>query len=306
MNSDLDQLARKWAPAHHGVFRRKWVWDAGATERMVQYRIATGAWVPVGAAALLIAGAPLTWHGRLQAALWDGGDSALVSHASAAQLHRFPGYYASEVEILVPKSLDHVCTIARIHESRRFEQVRTTVRDGLPVVAPEDTLVHLGPTVRLKRLDWLVDELAVGNKVSLPLLHQAFADLSPGCRGMRLLRGVLKDRLPGEPIPESRLEQLFLDVVTTHGLPPFEQQVNLPGRDHQPGRVDFLWRDVKLIVEVDGRRWHTRRADFERDSRRRLAMLRSGYATAPVTWLMLTEEPDQVCDDLLAARSAAA
>jgi very-short-patch-repair endonuclease len=304
MNSDLDRLAREWASKHHGVFRRQWALDAGATPRMLKRRVQDAIWVPVGAAAFLIGGAPLIWEGRLQAAAWDGGDRTLVSHASAAQLLRFPGFYADEVHILVPKSMDHVCTIADVHESRRFDRVRSTTRDGLPMVAPEDTLVHLAPQLRLRRLDWLLDELVAGRKVNLPLLHKVFAELSPGCKGMKIMRGVLKDRLPGEPVPESMLERKFLDIVTARGLPPFQRQVNIPGRDQRPGRVDFLWPDVRLIVEVDGRRWHTRRADFERDSRRRLAMRAHGYSTVPVTWLMLTEEPDEVCNDLLSARAA--
>ncbi len=242
----------------------------------------------------------------MQAAVWDGGERTLLSHTSAARLLRFPGYYDDAVEILVPKSMDHVCTIADVHESRRFDRVRSIIRDGLPLVAAEDTLIHLAPRLRLKRLEWLVDELVAGKKANLPLLHRAFAELSPGCKGMKVIRGVLKDRSPGEPVAESQLERKFIEVVTARGLPPFQRQVNIPGRDHRPGRVDFLWPDIKLIVEVDGRRWHTRQADFERDSRRRLAMRGRGYSTVPITWLMLTEEPDETCADLLAARGHAA
>jgi very-short-patch-repair endonuclease len=63
---------------------------------------------------------------------------------------------------------------------------------------------------------------------------------------------------------------------------------------------------VKLIVEADGRRWHTRRADFDRDARRDLFALARGYRTAHVTWAMLTGDPDEVCHDLLEARASAA
>jgi hypothetical protein len=304
--SMIDDAVRAFASRHWGVFHREVATRAGATEDVRSTKVVSGEWVRVGAAGYRIGGAPLAWRGFLQAAVWDGGDRALVSHESAAQLHRFPGFDQSEVHILVPKSLDHVCTIATVHESRRFALVRSTTVDRLPVVAREETLVHIAPGLRFPRLDWLLDELVLARRVDLARLQRVFVQLSPGCHKLRVLRGILEDRKPGDPILESKLEKKFLDVVTTAGLPPFSKQVNLPGRDERPGRVDFLWPDVKLIVEVDGRRWHTRRADFERDSRRRLSMLRLGYPTAVVTWLMLAEEPDQVCADLLAARSNAA
>jgi very-short-patch-repair endonuclease len=303
MKTELDALVRGWARRHHGVFKRQWAVDRGATEAVIRRRIASGAWVPLGAAAFLIGGAPVTWRGRLQAAVWDGGDAALVSHGAAAQLRRFPGFDTNPVEILVPKSLDHVCSIADVHESRRFHLVRHTKLDGLPVVAAEPTLVHVARGMRFKRLDWLVDELILGRRVDR--LHATFLHLSPGVGGLRGLRSILEDRRPGDPIPESQLEKRFLQLVTERRLPPFSLQVNIPGRDQRPGRVDLLWPDVKLIVELDGRRWHTRRADFERDSRRVLSMRRLGYSTVRITWLMLTEEPDDVCADLLEARNAA-
>jgi very-short-patch-repair endonuclease len=306
MKTEIDRLARAWAEQHYGVFRRTWAADAGATPAVMRNRIANGAWTPVGAEGLLIAGAPLTWHARMQAAVWDGGEGALLSGACAARLHRFPGFYDDYVEILVRKSLDHVCTIARVRESRRFDRVRSTERDRLPVVAPEDTVVHLAPQLGVKRLDWLVDEIVLGKKAKLPLLFKAFDQLSPHCRGMTGLRAVLRDRTPGEPILESQLERQFLDFATARRLPPFQRQVHIEGRDRRPGRVDFLWPDVMLIVEVDGRRWHARQADFERDSRRRLAMRARGYSTVVVTWLMLTQEPDETYADLLAARTVVA
>ena len=84
------------------------------------------------------------------------------------------------------------------------------------------------------------------------------------------------------------------------------RQVNLPGREQWPGRVDFFWPEVRLIIELDGRRWHARFADFDRDHKRDLHFLGLGYPTAHVTWTMLTEDPDGVAADLLAARKAAA
>jgi very-short-patch-repair endonuclease len=260
----------------------------------------------VGGAAYRFSGSPLVWKGLIQAALWDAGEASLVSHAAAAQLHRFPGFFENRAEVLVPFHLDHVCTIAAIHESRRFDRVEPVVIEGFPTVAAADTVVHMAPRYRFARLEWLVDELLARKKVLLPSLRKAHERLGFGCRGMQNLRALLKDRSPGEGVPESRLELDFLALATERGLPPFRRQVPLPGRSHESSRVDFLWPDVRVIVELDGRRWHTRKADFERDHKRDLFALSRGYATARITWVMLKQDPDEVCDQLLEARVARA
>jgi very-short-patch-repair endonuclease len=242
----------------------------------------------------------------LRAAVWDGGMNALVSHDAAAQAYRFPGFDRNEVHILVPKSLDHVCTIATVHESRRFELVHPRMMWDIPMVAPADTLVHVAPSLRLKRLAWLTDELLLAKKFDLRVINAAFERLAPGCRGMRALRAVLNDHAAGDPVPESKLERLFIEFAAKFELPPFRRQINLPGRDQRPSRVDFYWPDVRLIVELDGRRWHARFADFDRDHKRDLHFLAMGYPTARITWTMLTGDPASVAEDLRAAREAAA
>jgi very-short-patch-repair endonuclease len=55
------------------------------------------------------------------------------------------------------------------------------------------------------------------------------------------------------------------------------------------------WR---LIVEADGRRWHQRKADMERDRIRDNAAVANGYAVLRFTWRMLTADWDQCLRDL--------
>lgn len=56
------------------------------------------------------------------------------------------------------------------------------------------------------------------------------------------------------------------------------------------------WR---LVVEADGRRWHTRVADFERDRARDVEALRHGHVVARFTWSQLTRRPDECLAALL-------
>ncbi len=78
----------------------------------------------------------------------------------------------------------------------------------------------------------------------------------------------------------------MLELVRTAGLP--EPLVN---RDVAGYTVDFVWPGSRLVVEVDGYRYHGHRAAFERDRRKDMALLAAGYRVIRVTWRQLCHEP---------------
>ena len=69
-------------------------------------------------------------------------------------------------------------------------------------------------------------------------------------------------------------------------------------------RVDALWREQRLIVELDGYAAHGSRAAIERDRRRELTLRSAGNVVLRYTWEQVTEQPEQVVADLRLALSA--
>jgi very-short-patch-repair endonuclease len=55
--------------------------------------------------------------------------------------------------------------------------------------------------------------------------------------------------------------------------------------------ADFVWEDQRLIVEVDGHRYHSSRPAFERDHRRDIVHKNAGYEVLRFTARQLAEEP---------------
>jgi len=55
--------------------------------------------------------------------------------------------------------------------------------------------------------------------------------------------------------------------------------------------ADFLWREQRVIVEVDGYQFHGHRAAFERDRRKDMALSAAGYRVIRITWWQLRDEP---------------
>ena len=86
--------------------------------------------------------------------------------------------------------------------------------------------------------------------------------------GLPKIRPLVLERLedgwsPAESELEAMLLTTLLERVPSH--PTIVCQAPLPWRSASPGRVDVLIPGHRLIIEADGRRWHTRVADFDRD-----------------------------------------
>jgi very-short-patch-repair endonuclease len=97
------------------------------------------------------------------------------------------------------------------------------------------------------------------------------------------------ERTTGPALTRSEAERLLLRLVRAAGLPPPEHNVRVGG--HEP---DLLWREHRLVVEVDGYTYHSGRAAFERDRVRDAELLASGFRVLRLTWRRLVEEPESV------------
>jgi very-short-patch-repair endonuclease len=68
--------------------------------------------------------------------------------------------------------------------------------------------------------------------------------------------------------------------------------------------VDFVWRDQRLVVEIDGFTYHASRAAFERDRQRDSILAARGYTVIRVTWRQLVDAPEAVVARLATALAA--
>jgi Transcriptional regulator, AbiEi antitoxin/Protein of unknown function (DUF559) len=104
---------------------------------------------------------------------------------------------------------------------------------------------------------------------------------------------------------ESALESIARVVFRDCGLPPPELQVWVGGAE-VVGRVDFLWRRHRTVVEVDGLMKYSdpTRAVLQLDRDRRLRD--AGYEVVHLTWQDITENPPYVATAIRSAFRRAA
>ena len=120
----------------------------------------------------------------------------------------------------------------------------------------------------------------------------ARAGRRPGVAALRSL--IESDVTPA--LTRSEAEERFLALVRMAELPPPEANVRI-GR-HE---VDFLWRGQGVVVEIDGFRFHSSRAAFERDRLRDAALAAKGLRVIRVTWRQIVYRPEALIARLAAA-----
>jgi hypothetical protein len=166
------------------------------------------------------------------------------------------------------------------------------VRFGIPVTAVPRTLMDVAATAP-HLLERAFNEAQVEGLLRASELTETIAS-NPGRRGVARLRAIAE--IAGVGPARSELERRFLALIRRAGLPAPETNVLLEGGDELL-ECDCLWREQRLIVELDSRRYHDTALAFERDRGRDRLLATAGWQVVRVTWSQV-RDPDTLLADL--------
>jgi very-short-patch-repair endonuclease len=215
------------------------------------------------------------------------GPGAVVSHRAAAGLWRLLPRAPGEIDVTVP-GRDRGRTYGiRAHRVVALEGRDVRQLEGIPVTAPARTIVDLAAVVAPRELEQAFAEAHARRLARRDELVSVLARRS-GRPGTKALRALLDD--DARPaITRSEAEERLLVLIRASELP--HPEVNVRVGYHE---VDFLWRSQRLVVEVDGFRFHSSRAAFERDRLRDAELAAMGFRVVRVTWRQLVNRPEAV------------
>lgn len=240
-----------------------------------------------------MAGATPTWKRRLMLAHLDLGPSSVVSHRAAGALHRVPNARPGSPELTVPPGAGR-SPRWRVHEAHVPACDRTRV-DHIPVTTLTRTVLDLSAVWPGPQLRRTVEDLLITNRLKLdPLATRVTAHKRSGRPGSLMLASMIEFLATGPVLPASELEARFFALLDAAGLPAPVRQFPLPSITGG-GRVDGAYPLYRLIIEVDGRRWHARMKDFEKDRRRDVEAGILGWKVLRFTWADIVEDPEWVC-----------
>lgn len=308
MHSDIDRGIAELALRQHGLFTFLQVLQLGGNHELIRRRVRAGRWICVGVGVYALPGVRPTWRRSLMLSLLEAGpDTAVAVHAAGA-LHRLDSFPPCTPILVSPHGDHHKIRSAVVRQTRALPPEHVTVVDGIRTTTIARTIWDLGAHLTRKRLEHVLDDTVAAGRLKLPEIRGVHDVLAKrGRPGTGRMRSVLADRSPGWVPPDSVMERMFLDILAARHISLPLKQRPFPGRETLRHRVDFC--DVGPgpinIFETDGRRWHMRVADFERDRKRDREAHLAGCIVYRFTYFELRDEPDEVAQTVVDARRIA-
>jgi very-short-patch-repair endonuclease len=291
----VDERMEALASSQHGLISHNQAVALGVTESAIRHRRSKGRLAVVQPRVYSLPGAIETAHRRALAAVLAAGDGAVLSHGSAAALYRLPGFTIEPLVVSVPRRWRRRMDRVRVEQSLALLPHHVRVIDGIPCTSLARTLFDLCGDVRAGRAERALDTALSRRAVSLPALWRVFLDLAEhGRAGTVVMRALLMERGKTYVPPASELEARFVELARSERLPYPERQVDLGDADSWIGRVDFVFRSDRLVVEVDSAEFHDglldRRSDAERDRR----LVADGWTVLRFRWRDVVDRPADV------------
>ncbi len=290
----VDERVNELAGRQYGLLSRAQALALGASDDLIKQRLGAGRWIRMSPGVYGLPGWPDSWRRTLWLAHLDVGAASVVSHEAAAAVHGLTLFPPGPVVLTVVHG-DHErpgWTVRQSTDLRRDDTVRVA---GLPVTTPARTLFDLAAVASAPRLERALDDAHVSGVCRVEEVRSIYEALRrPGKRGMRVLGRILGARGDGYVPPASVLERRLLKVLRDGGLPEPTRQFPLPWRTEGEGRVDVAYPAERVLIEADGRRWHTRMDHMANDRRRDREALNRGWRPYRFVWEEITRRPDLV------------
>lgn len=267
---------------------------------MLRRRLAHGTLLQLAPNVWALPGNPPTWQRQYKAAELSVPGAALCGR-SAALVHGIDGFHVVRPTIVVPYGANARHAIADV---RRGRDVPTTVVDAIRVTTVAQTLFDLLGCCPLATVERAVDGALLERAVRVRSLVERAVAMGQARRPhVATWRALVDERSSAGWFPtESQLESALDSVLRR--MPASVQvlrQATPPWWTRGEHRVDAYLPAWSLVVEADGRRWHGRAVDFDRDRWRDNLAVANGHSVLRFTHTHLTCRPDDVLSLLLAA-----
>jgi hypothetical protein len=256
--------------------------DANLSWSAIKHAVTTKRLYRVRRGVLSLRPAPYTWVAMAMAAVLACGPKALLSHRASGRLWHLP-VEGGPFEVIVPtRRRDRDGVI--VHHG----EAPGTRRDGVPTTTILQTLDDLADVAGEREF-----EKCVAEALHLGLVREQ--QLRDGCARLRELLAI------PPAFTRREGEERLLTLVRSAGLPPPQTNVYMCGLE-----VDAGWLEPRVVVEFQSHTFHSTRPKFERDNERAAILADNRYLLLPVTWRLLTEQPELLVARLARALATAA
>lgn len=283
------------AKRQEGLISAAQLGSVGLTEWQ-QRRVVTGWLIKVAPRVYAVRGVPETHRYRLRLGLLCLGDRSWVSYEAAATLHGFDRSTPDAVEFTVDRHRRTDSLPFTVHTTTMLKPIDFVVVDGFRAMSATRTIIDLAHArAHIRRVEAAIDSAVRLGSSSPEVLATRLETLRGSGRwGCRLV-----DELIVDSGGHTMLERRFLEIVRRVGLPRPRTQVVHRKNGRHVARVDFLFDDAGVVIEVTGRLGHSTPMERARDAQRRNELQDIGRRVYEYTWEDVTERPAFVTRTLL-------
>lgn len=276
-----------WALAkqQHGVIARRQLLELGYTAHAIQHRVVKGRLHPVARGVYAVGRPQLSRYGRWMTAILSCGPHAVLSHETAAALWEIRPTKDLSIHLSLPRAQYPRRGDVLVHR-RALAENDVGRHHGLPVTTPICTLIDMAVRLDRDSLEAAINEADKLNLVDPDGLRSAL-DRAGRRPGVGVLRKVLDYRT--FTLTQSQLERIMLPIARRAGLDKPETSVWVHGF-----LVDFFWRELGLVVETDGLRYHRTAQQQARDRFRDQSLTAMGLTMQRFTRAQVKYEPEYV------------
>lgn len=289
------QRAGELAARQFGAISRRQLLEAGNTGSRIDHWLQRGRLHRCHPGVFAWGRAELGTEGKLAAALLLSGPGAALASLTALWWQGLLNREPSSIHVATPRRVNSRPGL-EIHGRRNLTR---HLHNRLPVVPLPEALLAAAPLLSRNAL-----RLVLARAEYERLLDRADVEavLRSGRPGTPALRAAVDAHLPALAACANEYERDYVLLCERSGLPVPEPNERI-GR-HRP---DMLWREQRLIVEIDGKRAHSTPAQRAADARRQAELERRGFALLRFTAAAVRADPERVAaatrQALAAARS---
>ncbi len=265
------------------------------TARAVQKRAAAGRLYRLHAGVYSIVPRHLLKReGLYMAAVLACGPGAVLSHRSAAALLELRDWGGTKIDVTVPRRSRRKHAGIKVHCSTTLTDKDVTEANNIPCTTVHRTLFDLAEVVTQRQLERSFDQAEISERLDLKAINDQLKR-NPTRPGAKAVRHVLETHYIGRTPTWSENEEALLAITRELGIPdPDTNQFIVLDDGGPPIRVDFVWRDQRVIVEADSKKWHNTRQRFEQDRVRDQRLTAAGWKIIRTTWKQMTQRPHEL------------